>query len=78
MYELDFYLKEAGTVSFQITDETGTKVLSEIQAKKYPEGLNLLSFDGSILNKLKEDTKRCIIRLIEDGKAKAEVKVQIN
>lgn len=77
-YELDFYLKEAGTVSFQITDETGTKVLSEIQAKKYPEGLNLLSFDGTVLKKLKEDTKRCIIRLIEGGKVKAEVKVQLN
>lgn len=73
-YELDFYLEKAGTVSFQITDETGTKVLSEIQTKKYPEGLNQLPFDGTGL----KETKRCIIRLIENGKAKAEVKVQLN
>lgn len=37
MYELDFYLEEAGQVSFQICNEAGTKVLSEIPAKKYPE-----------------------------------------
>ncbi len=43
MYELDFYLEEAGTASFQIANETGTQVLSEIRAEEYPQGLNLLS-----------------------------------
>ena len=74
MYELDFYLEEAGQVSFQICNEAGTKVLSEIPAKKYPKGLNQLSFDRSGL----KDTQRCIIRLQENGQPKAEVKVQLN
>ena len=74
MYELDFYLEEAGTASFQIANETGTQVLSEIRAEEYPRGLNLLSFDRSGL----KDTKRCIIRLLKDGKVKAEIKVQLN
>ena len=74
MYELDFYLEDAGQVSFQICNEAGTKVLSEIPAKKYPKGLNQLSFDRSGL----KDTQRCIIRLQENGQPKAEVKVQLN
>jgi len=49
-------------------------VLSEIPAKKYPKGLNQLSFDRSGL----KDTQRCIIRLQENGQPKAEVKVQLN
>lgn len=75
MYELDFFLKEAGSdVFFQIANEQGTDILLETHPANYPKGLNLFSFDRSRL----KDTKQCIIRLIQNGKTKAELKARLN